>query len=138
MIILESTTRISNGSSFNGDLSTAGKLIISGDFNGNANVEGILQLTSSGTCAGDIKAQVAIINGTIKGDIYTEHRLELRSDAKVLGNISTPALIIREGARITGNVNVGTRPKLTLIENNKTQKLSVVNIQKNSRVANHG
>jgi cytoskeletal protein CcmA (bactofilin family) len=139
MIIVESTSRISNGSSFQGDLSTTGKLIVAGSVDGNLKVQGILQLTASGSCKGSIEAPIVIIYGKIVGNIYAEHRIELHEDAVVCGNIVTSALKIHSGARVTGYISRERRLKLTLVENDKTSQTSS-NVKPfiDRRAARHG
>ena len=117
MIMLESTSTISNGSSFQGDFSTSGKLIIAGKLSGSILVNGTLVLTHSGTCTGDIEAKIIIVDGVIEGNIYAEESLVLKADSKVNGSIVTPSLTIHIGACVTGNVRIGKSPKLTVICN---------------------
>jgi cytoskeletal protein CcmA (bactofilin family) len=46
---------------------------------------------------------IAIIHGTINGDIIATQRLELGRAAKVNGNIQTPSLVIEQGAVFEGS-----------------------------------
>ena len=139
MIILESTSRISNGSSFQGNLSTMGKLVIAGQFEGNLNVEGTLELTPSSICKGNITAKVIIVHGRIEGSIQAEHRIELYEDAVVHGNIVTSSLRIRSGARVTGLISREKRLRLTLVDNdNSSHTTSAIKPFIDRRAARHG
>ncbi|MDH3325360.1 MAG: polymer-forming cytoskeletal protein [Gammaproteobacteria bacterium] len=139
MIMLDSTTKISNGSSFHGNLSTMGKLIIAGRLTGNTDVNGTLKLTQSGFYAGDIVAKIVIIDGEIEGNISAECLLELHPNARVNGDVVTSSLIIHKGARITGHVKVGDKPKLTVINNEKIRpKNSKIKNVERGRFAIHG
>lgn len=139
MIMLESTTRISNGSSFQGNLSTAGKLIVAGQVDGNATVHGIFQLNQSGRCNGNIEAQVVIVAGKVDGDIHGQHRVELQSDAIVFGNITTPEVLIHEGAKVTGYVNMGKQPRLTLVDSaNSADNVTHFKTKNDQRINKYG
>ena len=137
MIMLESTSTISNGSSFQGDFSTSGKLIIAGKLSGSTLVNGTLVLTHSGTCAGDIEAKVVIVDGVIEGNIYAEESLVLNAGSKVNGSIVTPSLTIHIGACVTGNVRIGKSPKLTVICN-ENMLTEIPPIPEDRRLLTHG
>ena len=139
MIMIESTSRISNGSSFSGNMSTAGKLIIAGKLEGHVNVDGTLQLTTSGVCKGNIAAKVVIVHGRIEGNIEAQSRIELHEDAVVHGSIVTSALKIHSGARVTGLISREKRLRLTLVDNEQSsQSSSSVKPFIERRAARHG
>jgi len=58
-----------------------------------------------------VKAQVrgatVVVHGTVSGDIQATSRLEIRRPAKVKGNISSPVLVIEEGASFEGKCAMG-------------------------------
>jgi cytoskeletal protein CcmA (bactofilin family) len=57
---------------------------------------------ANGKVDANIEVAVAVIHGTINGDIIATQRLELGRAAKVNGNIQTPSLIIEQGAVFEG------------------------------------
>ena len=58
---------------------------------------------ANGKVDANIEVAVAVIHGTINGDIIATQRLELGRAAKVNGNIQTPSLIIEQGAMFEGS-----------------------------------
>ena len=66
--------------------------------------EGTLVLTQRGRIEADINVRVAIINGWVTGNIIASERVVLESEAKVMGQIYTPALTTRIGAVFEGEV----------------------------------
>jgi cytoskeletal protein CcmA (bactofilin family) len=50
-----------------------------------------------------IEVGVALVSGTVKGEIVARQRVELASGAIIFGNISTPKLSIRPGATFHGD-----------------------------------
>ena len=64
---------------------------------------GTLIVGANGKVDANIEVAIAIIHGTINGDIIATQRLELGRAAKVTGNIQTPSLVIEQGAVFEGS-----------------------------------
>jgi cytoskeletal protein CcmA (bactofilin family) len=64
---------------------------------------GTLIVGANGKVDANIEVAIAIIHGTINGDIIATQRLELGRAAKVNGNIQTPSLVIEQGAVFEGS-----------------------------------
>lgn len=64
--------------------------------------DGTLVLTQRGRIEADINVRIAIINGWVTGNIIASERVVLESEAKVMGQIYTPALTTRIGAIFEG------------------------------------
>jgi cytoskeletal protein CcmA (bactofilin family) len=63
---------------------------------------GTLTVSETAEVHGNIFVAVAIIDGLMRGDIRASERVELGSEARVIGNIETPALAIQPGAVFEG------------------------------------
>lgn len=50
----------------------------------------------------NVEVAVAVINGTVKGDIIARDRVELGPASKIYGNIGTRSLVIKDGAMFEG------------------------------------
>ena len=64
---------------------------------------GTLIVGANGKVDANIEVAVAVIHGTVNGDIIATQRLELGRAAKLNGNIQTPSLIIEQGALFEGS-----------------------------------
>src|ERR1044072_3445673 len=64
--------------------------------------EGTLVLTKRGRIEADINVGVAVIAGSVTGNITASERVVLESDARVTGQIETPVLSVRLGAIFDG------------------------------------
>jgi len=64
---------------------------------------GTLIVGANGKVDANIEVAVAVIHGTINGDIIATQRLDLGRAARVNGNIQTPSLIIEQGAVFEGS-----------------------------------
>lgn len=88
-----------------GDLHFTGGLHVQGQVRGNivAGPEGgHLVIGEGGLIEGEIHAPHVVINGEVRGNIYSADRLELAAKAVVIGNIHYRLLEIVVGARIDG------------------------------------
>jgi cytoskeletal protein CcmA (bactofilin family) len=79
---------------------------------------GTLIVGANGKVDANIEVAIAVIHGTVNGDIIATQRLELGRAAKLNGNIQTASLVIEQGALFEGSskmikVNTGaTKPKI--------------------------
>ena len=64
---------------------------------------GTLIVGANGKVDANIEVAIAMIHGTINGDIIATQRLELGRAAKVNGYIQTPSLVIEQGAIFEGS-----------------------------------
>ncbi len=58
-----------------------------------------------------IKAAAVLIAGKISGDILASKRVEIRPTAKVFGNLTTPVLVVHDGALFEGHCTMHTEAK---------------------------
>lgn len=80
-----------------------GTLHVDGYFSGRLRSNhGTLVLEESGEINTDIIVGVARINGTVVGNIKARERIELGSNARVIGDLHTPALTVEPGALFEG------------------------------------
>lgn len=103
------TTVLGPGISWKGHLSGSGGVRIEGAFDGDIALNGMLVIGESGrvTCK-QLRADVVIIAGAVRGDITTE-RLEIRATGRVWGNVVTTAFATEEGAFLRGQVTMEER-----------------------------
>lgn len=64
----------------------------------------LLVLSAKGRIEGSVRTGDAVINGTVVGDLDIEHRLELQSDARVIGTIRYRQLQMDVGATVQGQL----------------------------------
>jgi cytoskeletal protein CcmA (bactofilin family) len=89
---------------FTGEVTFKSTLRIDGNFCGQVNSQDGTLIVSAGAqvTQATIKVAVAKINGTVEGDIIASKEVILGRTASVIGNVSTGALIIEEGALFNG------------------------------------
>src|SRR5687768_8552393 len=95
---------VGNGTSVTGEATFKAMLRVDGHLSGRVSSgSGTLIVGANGKVDANIEVAVAVIHGTINGDIIATQRLELGRAAKVHGNIQTPSLIIEQGAIFEGS-----------------------------------
>lgn len=105
----EPNTVLGSGVEVKGHLTFQGLLRIDGHFEGELlSDEGKLILGPSGVVRSDsdILLGEAIVEGCIRGNICVTDRIEIRPNAKIIGNIEARAIVVDEGAEIDGKVRV--------------------------------
>ena len=79
---------------------------------------GTLIVGANGKVDANIEVAIAVVHGTVNGDIIATQRLELGRAAKLNGNIQTPSLVIEQGALFEGSCKMikmsagANKPKL--------------------------
>ena len=95
---------VGHGAQLTGAMGFKGMLRVDGHLSGRiSSPGGTLILSMGGRIDADIEVAVALINGTVNGDIVATKRIEISRVAHVTGNIQTPALTIAEGAILEGS-----------------------------------
>lgn len=72
---------------------------------------GTLIISETAELQGNIFVATAIVDGLLRGDIRATERVELGSQARVIGNIETPALAIQPGAMFEGQCHFLPPPR---------------------------
>jgi cytoskeletal protein CcmA (bactofilin family) len=90
---------------FTGEVCFKSMLRIDGHFSGHVtSPDGTLIIsTGAEVTQAVIKVAVAKINGTVEGDILASKELVLGRTANVKGQVTSPALVVEEGAQLNGN-----------------------------------
>jgi cytoskeletal protein CcmA (bactofilin family) len=95
---------VGGGTVVTGEANFKAMMTIDSHMSGRVNSSsGTLIVGANGKVDANIEVAVAIIHGTINGDIIATQRLELGRAAKVNGNIQTPSLVIEQGAVFEGS-----------------------------------
>jgi cytoskeletal protein CcmA (bactofilin family) len=103
---------MTNGQSIviKGEISGSEDLVIAGKVEGKIRLDGcVLTLAPGSQVIGDITAGTVIVSGTVEGSLVASKRLEARATAIVDGEVSTPVLIVAEGAQLCAVVEMPGR-----------------------------
>jgi cytoskeletal protein CcmA (bactofilin family) len=100
---LEARAYLDQGSKVSGKLSFEGPARVDGQIDGEITAKDSLMIGESAVVTAQIKAASIIVAGKVSGDITASQRIEIRPSAKVLGNLTSPVLVVHEGAVFEGH-----------------------------------
>jgi len=95
-------TLISESCKITGKLTGTGNFMVSGDIEGDCDVDGTVTLSRSGRWKGTIRARTVIVAGTIDGDIDASGNVEITDSARITGTVAGEAIAVAEGAVVQG------------------------------------
>jgi len=99
----KSSTVFSRGPELSGEISFRDVVRVNGHIAGTVYSErGTLMVDDMARVDANIEVAVAVINGTINGDIVAYQRVEIGPGAKIYGNIWTRSIAIKDGAVFEG------------------------------------
>jgi cytoskeletal protein CcmA (bactofilin family) len=86
-------------------------LTIDGEVEGTVELhEHRLTIGANGRVKASVKARELVVLGTIQGDVETTDKIDIRKDAKLVGDIKTARIVIEDGAYFKGNIDI-VRPE---------------------------
>lgn len=82
-------------------------LTIDGEVEGTVELpEHRLTVGSNGKVLAGVTARELVVLGTIHGNVQTSDKLEIRKEAKLVGDIKTARIVIEDGAYFKGNIDI--------------------------------
>jgi len=107
---------------FKGELSADEDLIIEGRIEGTiAHHKMNLTVGKQGRVKADIDATSVIIEGQLVGDIRSDGTVTLAKGADVDGDIFCARIVMEEGARFKGKIDMGEPPKVLVVPKEPVQ-----------------
>jgi len=92
-----------------GTVSGSERVVVEGTMRGKINIAADLLVGAKARVEATVHARNVTVEGKLNGDISADDRVELVSSATVDGNIKAPKIIVAEGAKFRGNVDMGSR-----------------------------
>jgi cytoskeletal protein CcmA (bactofilin family) len=95
----------------NGDVKGDEDLLIQGRIDGSVTLkEHAVTVGPEGEVKADIAARVITVEGKVEGNLSAQDQVVLRSASRVQGNIAAPRVVLEDGARFRGGVDMGETP----------------------------
>ncbi len=99
---------IGEGTRFKGEFDLNGLLRIDGDFTGVIRTRGKVLVGKNGRAECTLTAGTVVVGGVLRGEIHSTEKVIILSTGLVLGNITTPRLIVEEGVIFNGSCKITT------------------------------
>ena len=106
-------TILTNGCHFSGKLYCTGSTRIGGTIEGEIVSEGVLIIEEKAEIKASITAEEVIVQGLVEGRLESKQKVEICHSGRFKGDVFTPSLVIREGARFNGRSMMDDQPVLT-------------------------
>lgn len=98
---------VGHGTVLTGETNFEAMLRVDGHLMGTVTSEsGTLLVGASGQVDANISVSAATIHGNVNGDISATDKIQLGRTARVVGNITTPRLILEDGAVLEGSCSM--------------------------------
>jgi cytoskeletal protein CcmA (bactofilin family) len=98
---------LGKGSRIEGKLTFEGSVKIDGVVDGEILAQAAVIVGESAVITAQINAETVIVKGKVTGDLTARKQAELRAPAKLVGNITTPSVVIHEGVVFEGHCSMG-------------------------------
>jgi cytoskeletal protein CcmA (bactofilin family) len=96
------STIIAKGTKIEGNIHMQGSLRIDGDVKGKVTSSETLTVGAAGVVDGEVHVKEAIVGGKIMGNLTASQKVELESNASILGDVKTRTFVIKEGGVFHG------------------------------------
>lgn len=97
-------TLINEGCKITGTISGKGDYQVSGEVDGDCDIDGTVTLTRAGYWSGTIIAGHVVISGHVEGDIIAHGKVEISDSARITGKVTGEAIAVAEGAVVEGQM----------------------------------
>src|ERR1035441_6492354 len=82
-------------------------LYVDGDIEGTVEaLEHRLTIGPHGTAKAGIKAREVVLQGTIQGNVEAAEKMEIKKDARLVGDVRTARIMIEDGAYFKGSIDI--------------------------------
>lgn len=94
------------GTSFTGSLAWSGRVRVDGRLDGDVSTPDLLDLGPEGRIEGTVTVAQALVAGTLVGRLVASERVTVLESGVIEGEVETPWLDVRPGARLQARVKV--------------------------------
>jgi cytoskeletal protein CcmA (bactofilin family) len=102
------TAFLGKGTRITGNLVFEGPCRIEGHVEGEVSAQDTLTVGETAVVNARVNGTMIVIHGTVTGDVVASTRLEIRAPGKIIGDVTTPSLVINEGAMLEGRCSMRT------------------------------
>lgn len=96
---------------FKGELVGEEDLLVHGTVEGTIDLKGHnLTVGPQGVLQANVSAKTVTIEGRVEGDVFGEERITIRSSSNVQGNIKAERVVLEDGAKFRGSIDMDVSP----------------------------
>lgn len=113
---LPGTSFLGANLTFEGTLTGTEYVLVEGTVRGKIAVSSELRVGPKARVEATVHARNVSVEGRVKGDISADERIELIATADVEGNLKAPKIVVAEGAKFRGSVDMGSSKPAESVE----------------------
>jgi len=98
---------IGKGLVVRGELSGEGNVELGDQFEGKIYLRGNVVVLEGASIQSDISATEIVVAGAVRGNLMATEKVEFLSTGRLLGNVRSKVLVVREGGRVSGRILSG-------------------------------
>jgi len=102
-------TSIDSSTKVQGKIRCKETIRIDGEIKGEVRCEKSVIVGQAAILEASIEGDEVTIAGSVKGDIIARRKITLERTAQVTGDLSTPGIVIEEGAQLEGRIEIGAK-----------------------------
>jgi len=99
-------TLIGEETTIEGNLNLKGNIIVYGKIVGNIKASGSINISPGAIIEGEMTADIIQLGGKVTGNLAAKAKVILGEKSLLTGDISTPNLVIKEGAKFEGRCDM--------------------------------
>src|SRR5262249_28744071 len=103
------STFLDASSAFEGVIRSSEPLRLDGRVKGEIHCEHSVVIGESAHIDATIRADSMIIAGEVRGEAHAARKITLTATARMEGDLTTPAIVIEDGAQVVGRIQIGAR-----------------------------
>jgi len=107
-----------------GNFKSDGNVVVEGMVQGSLKTKSNLTVGGSAKIKAEVEVNNLFLSGEIKGNVKVTEKAELKSTARILGNLETKSLSVEEGAIINGKCTMIAEEPIADTKENKENKKS--------------
>ncbi len=89
-----------------GRVHSSGTVKVAGTILGHVRAEDQVLVAEGGRVEGDVFAREVVLDGEVRGSVVATWRVEVRESAVIRGDLTTPRLMIHEGAAVDSELHM--------------------------------
>ncbi len=100
---------IGRGTVVRGNVSGSGDVVVQGQVEGTVSLKDQLTVEREGRVLADVELENLTVHGEMSGDIVAADRVTISATAKVVGDIKAPRVVIQDGGRFKGSIEMDVK-----------------------------
>ena len=93
-----------------GDIQTEEDLLVDGEIEGSMQSKSLVTVGPKGKVKANIKAREVVIYGDVKGNVEVSHKIAIREQGSLIGDVKSAGISIDDGAYFKGSIDI-VRPE---------------------------